>query len=152
VHGPTRTFRSNYGFVSALRLIAIAPVVAVFGAATGEVLLGHAGGVMLAAVFGALSVLYLVLVARRLGVAATPAGLVIRNSARIRHIAWRDVDHVELLDSWPFTTSVVTVGGKRIRALGLHPLPFRASRERSHEMVRELNELRPARSDPRVTP
>jgi hypothetical protein len=147
VDQPTRTFKSKYGLVSAFRLVVSAPVLAIFGAAVGEALFGRTGGAPLAVVCGVLPVLYAVLVARRVRVAVTAGGLEICNPARIRHIAWRDVDHVELLHSWPFTASVVTVVGKRISALGLHPLPFRASWEHSQEMVRELNDLHPARRD-----
>jgi hypothetical protein len=130
-----KRFRSNVVLVNAIRFVGVAPVAAIFGAT---------GGAALAVVCGLLPIAYAGLVAWRIAVEATTEGLVLRSSVRVRRIPWRDVDHVELLETWPYNAWVVKVDGSRVKTLGLGASGFRhkASMARSRQMVHELNEIR----------
>jgi hypothetical protein len=119
----------------AIRIAFNAPVVAIIGAT---------GGATLALVAGLLTVAYAVVVAWRVGVDATANGLVLRGSFRVRRIAWRDIDHVEIDETRPYRMHVVTVSGSRVKISGLGPtLPFHEpTMATARKRVRELNTIR----------
>ena len=130
-----KTFRSTTRLVLIFQcVVVLAPVGAALGATFGA---------MGALACGLLPLAYAGIFARRIGVEATSNGLVLHGYFLTRSIPWRDIDHVELVETWPYNARVVKVGGFTRKAFGLGAsgLFHRASMEKSRQMVRELNQI-----------
>jgi hypothetical protein len=88
--------------------------------------------------------LYAVLVMWRVGVVATPDGVVLRGYVRNRHIEWHDVDHFEDEDTDRYRAYVVLVSGERVKITGIGP--SRGFREHTTVLARRhvaaLNAIR----------
>jgi hypothetical protein len=69
------------------------------------------------------------------------AGVVLRSWFRHRRFDWRSVNRFEVVDGWPYVPTLVLVGGRRVRALGLGPTGVRnhASMEQTRALVADLN-------------
>jgi hypothetical protein len=69
---------------------------------------------------------------------------VLRNTLTVKRIAWRDVDHVELRETWPYNAWVVRVDGTRVKTFGLgaSQIGHAKSMAKSCEIVRQINEIR----------
>ena len=119
----------------AIRILFLAPVVAIVGAVRGATP---------AVVSGLLTAAYAVAVAWRVGADATANGLVLRGSLRVRRIPWHDIDHVEIDEAPPYRMHVVTVSGSRIQILRLGPTPLFHGRRMAtaRRRVDELNAIR----------
>jgi hypothetical protein len=64
---------------------------------------------------------YAVLVMWRVGVVATPDGVVLRGYVRNRQIHWQDVDSFEDEDTDRYRPYVVLVSGERVKITGIGP-------------------------------
>ena len=132
---PKKFWSLPYRFGAFLTLVVWAPLAAVVGAT---------GGALLAAVCGLLVALYAVLVMWRVGVVATPDGVLLRGYVRNRHIHWQDVDHFEDEDTNPYRPYVVLMSGERVKITGIGP--SRAFREHTTVLARRhvaaLNAIR----------
>ena len=122
-----RKFRSlPYRFVALRTLVVMAPVAAVVGAT---------GGALVAVICGLLVAAYAVLVMWRVGVVATPNGVVLRGYARNRRIRWPEIDHFEDEDTdrlfGRYRPYVVLVSGERLKITGVGP----SSGFREHTMA-----------------
>lgn len=130
-----KRFRSMWSRIQAIRILLIAPVVAIVGAT---------GGATLAIVSGLLTVAYAAAVAWRVGADATAKGLMVRGFVRVRHIPWHEIDHVEIDETSPYRMHVVSTSGSRIQISGLGPtlIFHEATMATARTRVRELNTIR----------
>lgn len=101
-----------YRFGAARVLVVCVPLALVVGAL---------GGAPLALAFGLFISAYVVLVMWRVGVVATPDGVVLRGYVRNQHIQWQDIDHFEDEDTDPYRPYVVLVSGERVKITGIGP-------------------------------
>ena len=135
-----KTFRSlPYRFMALQTLVVVAPVAAIVGAT---------GGALVAVICGLLVAAYAVLVMWRVGVVATPDGVVLRGYVRNRHIHWREIDRFEDEDTdrlfGRYRPYVVLVSGERLKITGIGP--SRGFREHTMALARRhiaaLNAIR----------